>query len=883
MKKWLLLFLMWIPAFLGKAQDFQKPDIPFYNHQLSVEERLDDISNRLTNSEKGHMITLWNKGVPRLGLKSFMPGEALHGLAAPRHNAATVFPQSIGLAASWNPDLMKAIGDAVSDEARAQYHNGPVIKKGNEKGKKGPLFFWSPVINIGRDPRWGRNQENYGEDPLLTSQFVSHYLKGLQGDDPNYLKVAAGAKHFVANNEEHNRFNGNADVSEKQLREYYFPAYKAAVQEGDAKIIMTAYNALNGLPCVENSWLVNDVLRKEWGFDGFVIGDYGSELMLTQGWKERGFQGHEKYADNVASAAAVMNAQTLDMGNTRLFRKELMQAIEEGKVDEKELDRAFRNVMRVGLRLGMFDPEELSPWKDLPFETMCADAHKALALKAAEESLVLLQNNPVDGQPILPFQKEKIKKVAIVGPNADALNFGTYSGVAKDPVSVLNGLRQYLGEDIEVVYVPWKKKDQELVDIPMDRIISLDNQGMGVWKARYYTNKQAHGKPIAQNTVANIDHHWNEKAPHAKLKGQDSYSVVYSSTIAPTKSGLYTLGIETAGANVTVKVNGAPLIRTHGDKENVEHLAKAIRFEEGQNYELEVLYMKNANAQLNQLRFGWQLPVDETAYEGGEMELAANVDAVIAVMGLSVEYERESIDRSFEGLPREQVAFLKELLQVNKNTAVVLQNGSSIESEWLKQHAPAILEAWYPGEQGGLAIAKALFGAVNPGGKLPMTFVKSWNDLPGQDDYDIAKGRTYLYFEKEPLFAFGHGLSYTDFEFSPMEINAESFALEDEIVVSFSVRNTGDRSGDEVAQLYVKELFERNEKPIQRLKAFQRVHLGQGEHANVQLSIPVKDLAYWDENDKQWKVGNGPIELRLGNASDKIHLTKTVNIVGGAL
>ncbi|AJR05231.1 beta-glucosidase [Photobacterium gaetbulicola] len=844
--------------------------IAFFDHTLPIEERLDDISARLTDKEKGHMITLWNEGVPRYGLKSFMPGEALHGLAAPRKNAATVFPQSIGLAATWQPEALKRMGDAVSDEARAQYHNGPVIKD----GKRGPLTFWSPVINIARDPRWGRTQEAYGEDPLLNGVMASAYVKGLQGDHPKYLKTAAGAKHFVANNEEHNRFNGNANISEKQLREYYFPAYKQVVEEANAQIVMTAYNKLNNEPAVTNTWLVRDVLRGEWGFDGFVLGDYGSVLMTTKGWGERSFHGHDIYDNYVDATAAVLNAETLDFDNTRLFRQEAMTAIAQNKTTSAQLDRAFRNTMRVGLRLGMFDPEELSPWKDIPFETMTT--FKPLALELAEKSMVLLQNEPVNSQPVLPIDKSTVKSVAVIGPNANVLNFGTYSGTAKDPITPLQGIRDYLGDDIDVIYVPWTQNQGELNPIPLESITLLDNQGLGVWTADYYTNRNGSGKPVANNTVGNIDFDFGNKPPHKDL-GNEHFAVKYTTTIVPPQSGLYTLGVESQGYEMVFDIDGSTILRDHGNNSEPLRTTAELELDSQKTYTFTVLAMEKRGSSERSVKFGWELPSEDSIYEGAELEAAKKADVVIAVMGLSTEYERESIDRTSEGLPSEQIDLLRSIIKVNPKTAVVLQSGSSIESPWLKSNVPAILQSWYPGEQGGAAIANTLFGDNNPGGKLPLTFVKSWSDLPAFNDYDISKGRTYLYFDKEPLWAFGHGLSYTQFALSDMKIKSSKVAKDGHIDVTVTVENTGKKAGDEVVQVYITDMFERSEKPKQRLKAFERVSLEAGESKQVNLSIDVSDLAYWDEKTKGWMLGD-KYEIRVGNASDNILLTDTINV-----
>ncbi|WP_345337321.1 glycoside hydrolase family 3 C-terminal domain-containing protein [Ferrimonas pelagia] len=727
---------------------------------------------------------------------------------------------------------------------------------------------------MARDPRWGRTQEAYGEDPKLTGDIVTAYIKGLQGDHPTYLKSATGPKHFVANNEEHNRFGGNADISEKQLREYFFPAYRQAIEEGNSKIVMTAYNRLNGEPAVTNTWLVRDVMRGEWGFDGFVIGDYGSILMTTKGWGERGYTGHEIYDNYVEATAAVMNADTLDYDNTRLFRRELMTAMEQGKVPQEKLDRAFRNTMRVGLQLGMYDPESLSPWKDLPFETLTS--FKDLALEVAQSSMVLLQNEPVDGTPLLPLDKSAIKTVAVIGPNADVLNYGTYSGTATDPVTPLQGIRDYLGNDVEVLYVPWAENEDELQSVPMDNIIQLDNQGLGVWRAEYYNNGQAAGQPIASDNVADVNFDWLDTYPHESQSGQ-FYAVRYTTEIVPPIGGDYTFGIEYHGTEAKVSVNGISVIDAHHRPGQDHRETRPVRLDANQTYEIEVVTMRRTNEGKHQVRFGWQLPKQDDTFEGGELEVAKQADAVIAVMGISVKYEREAYDRTVEGLPPGQEEMLAGILKANPNTVVVLQSGSSIESPWLKDNMPAILQSWYPGEQGGNAIANTLFGEHNPAGRLPLTYVKSWNDLPPFSDYDLTKGRTYMYFDKEPLWAFGHGLSYTDFTMDKLKLKSKKVKSDGTIDLSVRVKNTGKRDGDEVVQVYVVDKFDRSDKPKQRLKAFKRVSVAASKSETVKLSIDVADLAYWDEKTKDWALGNR-YEIRVGNASDNIKLTDTVRV-----
>lgn len=836
--------------------------IPFWNHELPMEERIDDILGRMTLDEKMSIICFWNEGVPRLGIEALIPGECLHGLAAPRKNKATVFPNGTAMAASWNPDLIRQVGTAVSDEARAQYHHGDVINY----GVRGPLTFWSPVVNMARDPRWGRTQEGYGEDPHLVSEMAAAYVQGLSGDDPKYLKIAVGAKHFVANNTEYNRFRANAEVSEKQLREYYFPGYKAAVTRGGGQMVMTAYNRLNGIPCVINNWLVNDVLRKEWSFNGIVIGDYGSDIMMAKGWHKQGLTGQE-YAENYREAAKMtLKARGINLSNTANMRQYAQELIDSGEICMGDIDVKVRDVMRVRMKLGIFDPPECQPWKDLPFETLGCDAHDALAEQMAIESAVLLKN---DG--LLPLSKE-IKKVVVIGPNAARLNYGTYSGTAVQAVRPIDGIKQLLGAD-KVEFVPWAAEKEAISHIELKDISLLDENGIPTWTVEYFNNTDLSGEPVV--TTIGYPHELDFSKPGTLPDGvgPDRFSVRFTTKLVPPVSGTYRFtgsaqGPE-LGGGIIMSRNGAQFTR-HWTEWN-KMLEEPVTLEAGEEVEYSICYgqLKPQSGQV--FDAGWIIPGSDSGEGGNEVEAAKDADAVIAFMGLDVEYEREAKDRSVEGLPQQQLDLLKKVVEANPNTVVVLHNGSSIESPELVELVPALCTQHYPGQAGGKAIAKLLFGDTNFSGRLPQTWVRDWDDLPDFDDYDLTKGRTYWYFDRDPLFPFGYGLSYTTFRCSDLKVEQDS----EKISMKLKLKNSGDRDGAEVVQVYVADTLQKDS-PKERLKAFDKVFLKAGETKDVALEIPRKELAYWV--DGAWKVLPGSYEIRIGGDSRNIRLTEAMEI-----
>lgn len=676
----------------------QKP--AFRDESLPIAERVEDLLGRMTVDEKIDLMRATSPANERLGIDKYYHGnEALHGIVRP--GKFTVFPQAIALAATWDPEMLLKTASAISDEARARWNE---LGEGKLQTAQFSdlLTFWSPTINMARDPRWGRTPETYGEDPFLTGEMGTAFVKGLQGDDPRYLKVVSTPKHFAANNEEHNRFECDAIISEKQLREYYLPAYEALVRRGHAASIMASYNAINGIPSCANPWLLTKVLRGDWGFEGYVVSDCGGVSTLVE-------DHHYVSRKETAAALSLLSGLDLECGDS-YFIEPLREAYRLGMVSEADIDRAARRILTARMRLGIFDSGKDNPYTKLSPDIIGSEEHQALALQMARESIVLLKND----KEMLPLRKGKVRSVAVVGINADACEFGDYSGEpVNTPVSILDGIKAVAGKNFIVRHVPWDS----------------DTDG----------------------------------------------------------------------------------------KESVG--------------------------------------------------LAKECDAVIAVMGINKSIEREGKDRDFITLPEDQVKFLQQLYRVNRNVVLVLVAGSPLSILWEDKNIPAIVNAWYPGEKGGTAVAEVLFGKYNPAGRLPVTYYNSLEDLPAFDDYDITK-RTYKYFEGDVLYPFGHGLSYSEFRYSNLEVADNGDVVE----VSFTLKNAGKHDGDEVAQVYVRLPEYEGVAPIKELRAFKRVHLKRGESKVVTIPVRRKDLRYWSESKGCFVYPEGIPEIMVGASSSDIRL-----------
>ncbi len=677
---------------------------------LPIEKRVDDLVSRMTVEEKISQMIHSAPAIDRLGIAEYdWWNECLHGVG--RAGIATVFPQAIGVAAMWDRDLMYRVAVAISDEARAKHHEA--VRRGVRDRYTG-LTFWSPNINIFRDPRWGRGQETYGEDPYLTARLGVAFVKGLQGDHPRYLKLVATPKHYaVHSGPEHERHHFDARASERDLRETYLPAFEATVQEGKAVSVMGAYNRTNGEPCCASPTLLEKILRQEWGFDGYVVSDCGA---IDDIYK------HHQVAATAAEAAAmaVKAGCDLNCGATYLA---LREAVAQGLISEATIDKSVKRLFTARFRLGMFDPPEMVPYAQTAYEVNDCQAHRELALQAARESIVLLKNE----NGILPLRKER-KSIAVIGPNADVVTvlLGNYNGTPSKAVTPLEGIR---------------------------------------------------------------------------------------AKVSPQTQVFYARGCDIAGASREGFAEAVELARKSEVVIAVVGLDQRVEGEEGQR----------------------------EGVEGGG---------------------RSSGDRASLDLPGMQEDLLKALHATGKPLIVVLLNGSAVAVNWADAHAAAILEAWYPGEEGGTAIADVLFDDYNPAGRLPVTFPKSVEQLPPFTDYNMA-GRTYRYSKEEPLYSFGYGLSYTQFKYSNLRIAPKSAKAGEEVKVGVTVQNIGDRAGDEVVQLYVSDVAATVPVPIRQLQGFARIHLEVGEKKRVAFTLVPAQMSLIDASGKR-VIERGEFEVAVG-------------------
>lgn len=644
--------------------------------------RVKTLIQQMTLAEKASQLVSESDSIPRLNLPAYNYwNECLHGVA--RAGEVTVFPQAINLASTWDTVLVKRVASAISTEARLKYLE---IGKG--------LTYWSPTINMARDPRWGRSEETYGEDPYLTSRLGVAFVKGLQGDHPAYLKTVATIKHFVANNEENNRFSSSSQIPTKQLYEYYFPAYEACVKEADVQSVMTAYNAFNGVPPSGSRWLLGEVLRKEWGFDGFVVSDCGAIGVMN--WQHRVVNSLEE-----AAALGVNSGCDLECGTT--YKEKLVQAVKQGLISEATIDQALTRVLTARFKLGEFDPMELVPYNHYDKKLLAGKKFAELAYEAAVKSVVLLKN-----ENLLPLSKEKTKSVAVVGPFADHNYLGGYSGQPPYSVTLLKGVKDLMGKRGKVNYLN---------------------------------------------------------------------------------------GIGASRDSIVAAVKG--------------------------------------------------------------------VDVVLVALGSDEKMARENHDMTSIYLPEEQEKLLKAIYQVNPRIVLVFHSGNPLTSEWADVHIPAIMQAWYPGQEAGRALADLLFGNENPSGKLPMTIYRAEDQLPDILDFDIWKGRTYRYMKEDPLYGFGHGLSYTSFGFDGIQ-GSDTLKSGTTLQCSVELSNTGKWTGEEVVQVYVsRENTPVYTYPLKKLVAFKKVKLAPGEKKRVEFNIPPRELSVWENGN--WRMLTGKYTLFIGS------------------
>ncbi len=808
--------------------------VKYLDTSIPRHERVEDLLSRMTLREKVLMLIEIAPAIERLGISKYHHGnEALHGVCRP--GKYTVFPQAIGMGSTFDCDLIKEMANAISDEARAVHHHGKGVHcDADAHENNGLLTFWSPDLNLCRDPRWGRTGETYGEDPYLAGKIGVAFIQGLQGDDEKYLKVVSTPKHFTANNEEHNRFSCNAVMSQKTLREYHLEPFRTAVLEGKCESIMAAYNAVNGIPCHENYELLTMILRDEWDFEGYVVSDCGGIASLKDA--------HKRYEDpDDASAAAMTAGVDLECGGYKpylhYYETFLEKNVADEKVSEERITDACRKVLTARFKLGMFDPEDDVPYSKIPLSVVGSPKHQELARKVARESIVLLKNNGV-----LPLNKNE--SIAVIGNNAHCCQFGDYSGVPlNEPVTAEMGIS---ATGSNVSSVKWSYSTPDSYQIIKDDNLK-DMQGNQGLSGEYYANASFRGEPRKRTDKA-IDFAWNQHILDTFIDTEE-YSIRWNGYLCPTVSGLYTIRLKYNGSLLCEQ----PKIVINGKNYGTE---VTLNFEAGKEYSILIEYRKRESRPM--IKLEWIVPKSdsEDPFES-ELALAAKCDKVVAVLGLGFEFEHEGQDKNSLDIPPEQLELIRRVYEVNKNIIVVLLNGSPVTIPEIHDLSAAVVEAWYPGEQGGNAIADVLFGEYNPSGKLCASFPKSVEDIPIFSDYEMIHGRTYMYNKHEPLYPFGFGLSYTKFEYS-------DFRIIDKRTVSVSVKNVGSVKGDEVVQLYTDSSGIEHQ-PMLKLIRFKRVTLDPQESTTVNFTLDDRCFTLFDMEGQE-HIYNGEYTLYAGGS-----------------
>ena len=828
----------------------QESKPPYLNPALATDKRVDDLISRMTIEEKVSQMMNVAPAIPRLNIPQYdWWNEALHGVAA--SGIATVFPQAIGLGATFDPPLINRVATVISEEARAKYHEAQ--RRGNYNRFYG-LTFWSPNINIFRDPRWGRGQETYGEDPYLTSRLGVEFVKGLQGNDPKYLKVVSTPKHFaVHSGPEPERHRFDATASERDLRETYLPAFRATIMEARAESVMCAYNRINGEPACANTHLLDDLLRGEWGFKGYVVSDCGA---IDDIYRRHNFV----KTPEEASAIAVKKGTDLECGDTY---KALVNAVKQGQIAEAEIDQALKRLFEARFRLGMFDPPEMVPYAKIPFSANDSEAHRQLSLETARESIVLLKND----NNTLPLRKD-LKSIAVIGPNADNVQvlLGNYNGQPSRATTPLAGIRAHVSSNTKVLHTVGATLSEVNV-VPVPATLLRGPQGERGLRAEYFANKTLSGPPALQRVDETVDFDWGMSNPAPGLPADD-FSARWTGKLTPTVSGKYQLGaIADDGARIYLD---GKLIAEDWTDHAPTTITGEVNLEAGKTYDVKLEYYESRIGAV--ARFVWQPPVINPGAPYAEaVRIAKEADTVVLVLGISSQLEGEEMtvrepgflggDRTSIDLPKRQQDLLEAVAATGKPIVVVLLSGSALGVNWANEHVNAIVQAWYPGEEGGTAIADVLFGDYNPGGRLPVTFYKSVDQLPPFENYAMD-GRTYRFFKGEPLYPFGHGLSYTTFKYSDLKVSA-SVGPTDGVKVSAQVENSGKRDGDEVVQLYLTDLQASVRVPIRSLAAIERVHLKAGEKRVVSFKIDPRQLAVITD-DGRTVVEPGEFKVTVG-------------------
>ena len=818
---------------------------PYLDAGRPTQERVNDLVSRMTLEEKVSQMQDVAPAIPRLGIPAYnWWNEGLHGVA--RSGNATVFPQAIGLAATWDTDLIHRVADVISTEARAKYNDA--IQHGNT-GRYYGLTFWSPNINIFRDPRWGRGQETYGEDPYLTSRIGVAFVTGLQGDDPTYLKTVSTSKHYaVHSGPEVLRHRFNVPVSPHDLADTYTPAFRATILEGRADSVMCAYNSVRGEPACANHFLF-DTLRNKWGFRGYVVSDCWAISDLHQG---------HGFVLTLEQAAALAVKAGTDLSCGPEFGA-LPFAVKNRLLANEDIDRAVKRLFEARFRLGMFDPPERVPWSKLSIADNDTPAHRQLALEAAHKSMVLLKND----RNTLPL-KSSVKTIAVIGPNADSLPvlLGNYNGNPSSYTTILEGLRKRFRNAKILTALGSPVTETSAVILPSEYLRTGGRNSQPGLNGEYFANVNLSGSAVLKRTDANVDFEWNNVSPGPGVPA-GNYSVRWTGELVPPVDGDYRLGGSTDGG-YRIYLDGKKFVDDSGPH-GARTMTTLVHLQAGHAYPIRMEYFHawwEATARLL-----WLPP--NLSQEA--VNAARKADVVIAVVGITPQFEGEESDSSDPGffggdrldlnLPRPQQELLESVAATGKPLIVVLTSGSALAVNWAQQHAAAILEAWYPGEEGGTAVADVLSGDYNPAGRLPVTFYQSVVQLPPFGNYSMA-GRTYRYFTEPPLYAFGYGLSFSSFSYSDAKVSPAQVAADGTVTVSVGVTNTSSLPGDEVVQLYLAHPGV-DGAPIRALAGFRRIRLDAAASETVNFPLRDRDLSIVDEAGVR-RIVPGAVEVWIG-------------------
>ena len=845
-KRICLLMTLMAVGLAAMAQSY-----PYQNPDLSARERAADLCSRLTLDEKAKLMLDESPAIPRLGIKKFFWwSEALHGAA--NQGNVTVFPEPIGMAASFNPDLLYKVFDATSTEFRAQYHKR--MDNGGEDEKFHSLSVWTPNVNIFRDPRWGRSQETYGEDPYLTSVMGCAVVRGLQGpEDAKYRKMWACAKHYaVHSGPEYTRHTANlTDVSPRDFWETYMPAFKALVEKAKVREVMCAYQRLDDDPCCGNSRLLQQILRDEWGFEYLVVSDCGAVSDF--------YNNHKSSSDAVhGSAKAVIAGTDVECGFNYAY-KSIPDAVRKGLLSEAEVDKHVRRLLEGRFDLGEMDSPSLVEWSKIPYSVMDCDAHRQLALDMARQSIVLLQNK---GN-ILPLSKNK-ETIAVIGPNIDdePLMWGNYNGTPNHTVTILDGIK---AKQKKLVYDPGcDKTDDKVLDCLMPSNCKID--GKPGLKGTFWNNTKMEGNPVTTQyyltPVAVTTAGMHNFAPGVQI---EDFSALYETVFTPDESGEYVVNVESV-SDFEVLVDGERKVKHHTWRTTPTRTI--INAEAGKSYRIEVRFahVKTWGASMK-INIAKESVID---YNRFIAEKLGKIDKVVFVGGISAGLEGEEMpvnidgfkggDRTHIELPKVQRDFLKALKAAGKKVIYVNCSGSAIALLPESESCDAIVQAWYAGQEGGTAVADVLFGDYNPGGKLPVTFYKNSGQLPDYEDYSM-KGRTYRYFS-DPLFAFGYGESYTTFNIGEGKISKHGKDLR----LSVPVSNTGKRDGSETVQVYIRDLSD-TEGPLKSLRGFQRLEVKAGQTVTAVLTLNAESFEFFDPETNTVHEKEGEFEILYGTSS----------------